>query len=361
MAATEEDTAERVLQFAGKPAVALENEPGALAAALKCEICSSLMLEPYIVECGHSFCGACLLQWIDVGSVSRGHAPTCPVCRESIRSAPRFNFALRGLVECITRAWNAAHADDELSLEMTRSEHAKRFKAWERKFNPIYSAEDNMYLCAECLHEIDPSGQCSFCDMFYPDMERFRPSEDEDYVEEGEDDDDDDDDDEMHTSDREFVTDSEDDPAFEAARSHGARARGRQVRLESHEFSESPPSDGPGAGDYYGQQDVFRDGLSYTDWHRRELGISYFGNIEEEVRGMQRVVERSLRRQQAGSRRAAGRGRSARGVIDDESSSSEDEEEIDLVAEDQAEPGEDSVICLFSSDDDNEDANNRNE
>jgi uncharacterized membrane protein YkvA (DUF1232 family) len=67
----------------------------------RCPICMDTMKYAAQFECGHAFCGDCLLTAYE-------RAATCPVCRMAVKNAsPSFN-----LREAIRR-WNEEHPDDE--------------------------------------------------------------------------------------------------------------------------------------------------------------------------------------------------------------------------------------------------------
>ncbi|KAM7191383.1 E3 ubiquitin-protein ligase [Naviculisporaceae sp. PSN 640] len=71
------------------PAVSLENE-------LTCSICAELLYQPLtLLDCLHTFCGACVKNWFRVQAIRAENAPTpppddaavftCPSCREPVR------------------------------------------------------------------------------------------------------------------------------------------------------------------------------------------------------------------------------------------------------------------------------------
>jgi Lon protease-like protein len=98
----------------------LERIKDNLRRQLDCEVCFSLMLEPYTTACGHSFCRSCVARVLD-------HSNLCPICRRklpqaaAVRSEPK-NARLDSL---ILRFFPSAHqarleaaGEDELnSLE----------------------------------------------------------------------------------------------------------------------------------------------------------------------------------------------------------------------------------------------------
>ena len=63
-----------------------------------CKICTKPMHEPYVTECGHSFCYNCLSQWF----VSHRHNKTCPGCRAQVTKEPVPDFTVWPAFPCST-------------------------------------------------------------------------------------------------------------------------------------------------------------------------------------------------------------------------------------------------------------------
>ena len=57
----------------------------------QCQICFELLVSPRTTWCGHSFCGACLVDALKYNSC-------CPACRSPLRERPRVNKVLNALL-----------------------------------------------------------------------------------------------------------------------------------------------------------------------------------------------------------------------------------------------------------------------
>ena len=64
-----------------------------IRALVACRICTRLMHEPYVTNCGHTFCYSCLSQWF----VNHKRHKTCPGCRAEVRQMPVPDFTVRSL------------------------------------------------------------------------------------------------------------------------------------------------------------------------------------------------------------------------------------------------------------------------
>ncbi|KAK0471693.1 hypothetical protein IW261DRAFT_1571755 [Armillaria novae-zelandiae] len=58
---------------------------------LNCGICLSTVITPALLQCGHSFCAACLITWIE-------QKLTCPTCRVVLTKRPVMSIALSDIV-----------------------------------------------------------------------------------------------------------------------------------------------------------------------------------------------------------------------------------------------------------------------
>ncbi|KAI9314896.1 hypothetical protein BX666DRAFT_1964506 [Dichotomocladium elegans] len=66
----------------------------ALKEAFLCQICVDFYVIPYTLECGHTFCSACILNWL-------GRRRTCPHCRANINSRPVPAFTVHNQVNTV--------------------------------------------------------------------------------------------------------------------------------------------------------------------------------------------------------------------------------------------------------------------
>jgi len=166
-----DDDQEKVLEFSGDPGRALISNSAILRESLECSICNSLMLDPYTIQCGHTFCGNCLLLWIK----ERHEQSTCPQCRSNILSEPVLSLSLRQLALAVAHSWNASQTPKFSAEDLAPKETPLFFPDGPATY-PVYDAEDDIYRCPQCSHEVD-DGECTNCGR------RFRPvAEDHDYT-----------------------------------------------------------------------------------------------------------------------------------------------------------------------------------
>ncbi|XP_058533702.1 E3 ubiquitin-protein ligase TRIM58 isoform X2 [Ochotona princeps] len=75
----------------------------------RCPVCLDFLQEPVSVDCGHSFCRACISELCDKADSARGGVYACPQCRAPFRPASlRPNRQLAGLVDSVRRLGLAA-------------------------------------------------------------------------------------------------------------------------------------------------------------------------------------------------------------------------------------------------------------
>lgn len=75
----------------------------------RCPVCLDFLQEPVSVDCGHSFCRACISELCDKADSARGGVYACPQCRAPFRpSSLRPNRQLAGLVDSVRRLGLAA-------------------------------------------------------------------------------------------------------------------------------------------------------------------------------------------------------------------------------------------------------------
>ncbi|THU97654.1 hypothetical protein K435DRAFT_965376 [Dendrothele bispora CBS 962.96] len=112
-------------EFRAKGTVHLNNDD--VDEHILCEVCSLTMWTPYVLTCGHAFCGSCLESWFDralrdwasrypqfpphvlqAAHIARYGIPPpqylCPKCRTAVSSKPTQDFTLKGLVGTIAKA-----------------------------------------------------------------------------------------------------------------------------------------------------------------------------------------------------------------------------------------------------------------
>lgn len=60
--------------------------------ALQCSVCLECFTGPFTVECGHSFCYACISDWVAINK-------SCPSCRTKLLRRPTFSYSLSAQVD----------------------------------------------------------------------------------------------------------------------------------------------------------------------------------------------------------------------------------------------------------------------
>ncbi|XP_066103240.1 E3 ubiquitin-protein ligase TRIM38 [Saccopteryx bilineata] len=99
-----------------------------------CSICLNLMTEPMSISCGHSYCQACILSFLDnlLGIVPLREF-YCPQCRAPFqRASLRPNKQLGGLIEAIR----------EMDHEMSCEEHGEQLH--------LFCEEEGQLICWRC-------------------------------------------------------------------------------------------------------------------------------------------------------------------------------------------------------------------
>ncbi|KAI0795513.1 hypothetical protein C8Q75DRAFT_454629 [Abortiporus biennis] len=216
--------------------------------SLTCQICLYLLHRPFtLAPCGHVACYSCLVSWFksngrveaqeagpppqpppadptpnEEGAVNNNAQPplpgnptrarvnratlyqkkTCPHCRATVRDRPTEVWAIKSVVSSIAKSGLVDEEMIPLELRegtLTNANNANGPAAdpWDDVFPSlqrdvdiqrddlgIRDAEDHVYRCIDCAHEI-LHGICSGCDRYYPGH-ADRPadfSDDEDFDE----------------------------------------------------------------------------------------------------------------------------------------------------------------------------------
>ncbi|EPQ02944.1 Tripartite motif-containing protein 38 [Myotis brandtii] len=105
-----------------------------------CSICLHLMAKPMSINCGHSYCRACRLRLLGLGSSSRSQLGTgtfsCPQCRAPFqRGSLRPNQQLGSLIAALR----------ELEQELSRQEHGERLH--------LFCKDEGQLICWRCEHD----------------------------------------------------------------------------------------------------------------------------------------------------------------------------------------------------------------
>lgn len=167
-----------------------------LVSSLVCQICLDLLHKPFALSpCGHISCYRCLVNWFNVdqppdglegGSVFR--KKTCPHCRAVVHGRPIEAWNVKDMVATVVRSrlgQDFHHSGDVNFREATPTiSETLQQDPWVNIFPPallrpaippvegspdvlgMYDAEDQVYRCLDCAHEIW-GGSCSQCGRHY--------------------------------------------------------------------------------------------------------------------------------------------------------------------------------------------------
>lgn len=145
-----------------------------------CKICIKPFYEPFILQCGHTYCYSCLASWFD-GAKGRKSKKNCPDCRAKVKVQPSPNYLLRDLAHMFISRTELLPEDETVEEHQQAKEDeagqlaADRagpglFKgAFKRQYSPrlrwgqgIMDPEDNVMRCPECHWELE-DGECTQC------------------------------------------------------------------------------------------------------------------------------------------------------------------------------------------------------
>lgn len=176
-----EDALEKALRYSEDHVKALSSASDALRDAIGCVVCNCIMVEPYALRCGHTFCGKCLQSW----TRERAENSTCPTCRAPIESKPVFCLALRQLALVVIASYNAdLDTTEKIPGESLELSESPSFFNNNTTGIPIFDSEDQIYRCPHCSHEIEDDGRCSGCDAYFLSRDRYENGETDDSWEE---------------------------------------------------------------------------------------------------------------------------------------------------------------------------------
>ncbi|XP_043856561.1 tripartite motif-containing protein 64-like [Dromiciops gliroides] len=105
---------------------------------ITCDICTSYFCDPVTIECGHSFCQACLSLIWRVRTTNF----SCPECRQvpQIREFPAVNGCLAKLTEVCK----------ELSCQLLQSSEGQHQCASHKKILKLFCEDDQTAVCVRC-------------------------------------------------------------------------------------------------------------------------------------------------------------------------------------------------------------------
>ncbi|TGO07766.1 hypothetical protein BTUL_0248g00090 [Botrytis tulipae] len=157
---------------------------------LTCSICDQLLYEPWILQCGHTYCYSCLCQWF----IPNKRKKTCPECRAPVKQIPAPAFLIKNMVEIFIQRGQLM-PDDE-TIEQHKVKNAEETEIVEKDKNspeglfkgtfPLRHGElwhdeaDGVMRCPSCGHEHEGGPTCDRCGAEFDDIYGFSDMDDDD-------------------------------------------------------------------------------------------------------------------------------------------------------------------------------------
>ncbi|KAJ2502045.1 E3 ubiquitin ligase [Coemansia sp. RSA 1972] len=114
--------------------------------ALQCSVCLEPFAQAHTLQCGHTFCLACLQQWLP------GHRQ-CPTCRALVTQRPIAAYAVQDAVRCLGIHTNEAETETEADTDTgtgTDDAWARMFRApGRRSWSPSASPPLSLFEAGE--------------------------------------------------------------------------------------------------------------------------------------------------------------------------------------------------------------------
>ncbi|XP_076155348.1 zinc-binding protein A33-like [Alosa pseudoharengus] len=108
---------------------------------LRCHICSKSLADPVSLNCNHSFCKSCLIQYLN-----QAECRDCPVCKKELpKESPGINIALKELVDAFA---------GRTQLDKIRNQDVvcrKHTPSW-------FCVDEGIAVCEECQHSLWHAG-----------------------------------------------------------------------------------------------------------------------------------------------------------------------------------------------------------
>jgi rubrerythrin len=77
---------------------------------ITCEICLELFTNPHILECGHTYCYACIKSWSEKNETNG----SCPSCRNPLTIRPKLNLGMEQIVHHLVEQMDNPKRDTQL-------------------------------------------------------------------------------------------------------------------------------------------------------------------------------------------------------------------------------------------------------
>lgn len=117
-----------------------------------CPICLELLTEPLSLDCGHSFCQACITTKTKESMISQGGESSCPVCRMSYRAGE------------LRPNWHVANVVERLRGVKVSPEEEQKINLCERHKEKLllFCKKDGKVICWLCERSQEHRGHHTF-------------------------------------------------------------------------------------------------------------------------------------------------------------------------------------------------------
>ncbi|KAG1469838.1 hypothetical protein G6F56_003028 [Rhizopus delemar] len=115
---------------------------------LVCGICLDTFKDPHTIDCGHNYCGECLLAWFEQSRI-------CPSCNNPSTRPPIANHTLNNIVSQCT---------DQDNAKRLTNEDWREINARNNPATVVFDSDDDVARCATCLWELNEENICERCD-----------------------------------------------------------------------------------------------------------------------------------------------------------------------------------------------------
>ncbi|XP_041966906.1 nuclear factor 7, brain-like [Alosa sapidissima] len=110
---------------------------------LRCHICSETLVDPVSLNCNHSFCKSCLIQYLN-----QAECRNCAVCkRELPKETPGINISLKELADAFA---GRPQLDKTKKQDVVCGKHPKK-PTW-------FCVDEGVTWCEECQHPLQHAG-----------------------------------------------------------------------------------------------------------------------------------------------------------------------------------------------------------
>ncbi|KAI8968288.1 hypothetical protein BDF20DRAFT_895425 [Mycotypha africana] len=124
-----------------------------LQGELSCTICTHTFEDPHVLNCGHSYCGGCILEWLKANKI-------CPLCRTPVNRRPIHIIALQKMADVI-------RTEEVVAERKLNAEDWIKLFPHDNQSSYIIDEDDDgiVHRCSRCGWELDEDNFCARCEI----------------------------------------------------------------------------------------------------------------------------------------------------------------------------------------------------